>query len=294
MKSNDRLYKLSLMLSGALITAGFFFMMHVRLDGPVFLEHDITMNVTGGNNHSDIPVSLNYITNADDNRIVTWVEFGEQPDFQVRATENEFALMSAGRTEVQSFDHQWGTNYGQYNVRDIFMEVTQFPEMEEGEELLLTEATVTFSDGTSKTVDIGEMAISHLDITDTPLSFSNSFSTSSGQTSITYIAEENLSIIGVETGLHEQDEDAFRIEINGVDYQEAIGQSIQQGEQVTLSVTNENNAGSSDLTVFKSSPQLILATSEGEHTIRLAQTIQVEPDYSFMAIYRYLNSKEDI
>lgn len=46
MKSNDRLYKTSLILTGVLIAVGFAFLSHVRLDGPVFLEHNINLHVT--------------------------------------------------------------------------------------------------------------------------------------------------------------------------------------------------------------------------------------------------------
>ncbi|GAB2490719.1 hypothetical protein GCM10008929_13560 [Alkalibacterium psychrotolerans] len=294
MKSNDRLYKTSLILTGVLIAVGFAFLSHVRLDGPVFLEHNINLHVTEERGGFDFPVSLNYITNADDNRIVTWVEFEEYPGLQVNASENEFAVLSGGR-EVQSFDDQWGRDFGQYNVREVFLQMNQLPELEEGEELLLTEATVTFSDATTQTVDIGEMIISSQDTSDAPLSFSFSSSTSNGQMAVTYNAEEELSVLGMDAPYFEQFSDAVRLEVNGMDSQEIIGQMVQEGEQVNVSVKRESSEGSPDFTVFSSSPELTLITSEEEeHTISLAQAIQLEPDYSFSTIYRYLRSREEI
>lgn len=80
-----------------------------------------------------------------------------------------------------------------------------------------------------------------------------------------------------------------------MDSQEIIGQMVQEGEQVNVSVKRESSEGSPDFTVFSSSPELTLITSEEEeHTIRLAQAIQLEPDYSFSTIYRYLRSREEI
>lgn len=293
MKNNDRLFKLSVTLTGALIIVGFAFLSHIRLDSPVFLEHDITLEITGENNFSDTPVSLNYITNAHDNRIVTWVEFRDYPDLEVGASENEFTLMSAGRTEVQSFDDQWGRDFGQYNVRNLYIEVRQLPDLEEGEDLVLSEATVTYSDGTSQVVDIGEMTISYQEVSDSPLRFSHSFSASTNESSATYDAEEELAITDINIPRGEGVSDLLQLEVNGMDYQEAIGQTVQAGQRVSVSVTSERFEDYTDFKVYRTSPEFILSNNEDEHTVTLAQTIQIEPDYSFLAIYRYLRARED-
>lgn len=296
MKSNDRLYKISLSVTGILIAVGFAFLTHVRLDSPVFLEHYIDMNVTGDSWHSNfnMPTSLQYITNADDERVVIWVEFADYPGLQLQASENAFDVFARTGVE-QSFDEQRGRHFGQYSVREVYLEVRDLPDLDEGEELHLTEATVTFSDSSTETVDIGELTISTEEATDSPLQFVYSSSTGSGQNEVIYSAEENLSLLAVDSTNFEAFSDAVHIDINGMDYQEDSEHNIQAGEQLSIVTKREFSEGDSQFAYFSILPQLTVSTENGdEHTVRLAQAIEMEPDYSFTNIYRYLRSREDM
>lgn len=292
MKSNDRIYKIILLLTGVLMASGFAFLTHMRLEQPVFLKHYMTMQVTGDDGLSDRPLSLNYITNANDEHVVIWVEFPDYPGLQIQASENAFEV-SARTGEVQSYSEQRGRHFGQYSVREVFLQVRDLPDLAEGEELHLSEAEVVFSDSSTHTVDIGELTLSKEGAAEPPLILAGISSPTDEQTEVIYNAEENLTILSVDTPYIDYISNTIELGINGVDYQEATGQTVQQGEQIRVSATRDQQEAPPDFTVFSTHPQLLVSTDDGEeYAMRLAQAIELKPDYSFANIYNYLKTRE--
>lgn len=255
--------------------------------------YDIEVN-DNGQYLNDMPISLKYITNFDDDKVVDNIEFPEFPELIIQASEYGLdpgiSIMEQSQTEVP------GSAYGQYSVREIFIHIQNSSEAEDLDNEVITQAQIHFSDSSSLTVDIGKIHLYNRIAEEGALESIQGSASSDGTGETVYRALEEVTISSIGSSLLENVDDRVDIQINDLDYTDAESLTIQE-ESLLRIITRVSSAEKSrdDYTIFDIHPELTFTTEDGtEYNQRIYNINNLHPEYSFLNLYRYLKARGDM
>lgn len=292
---NNRLVKMILGIAGALVVGGYVLVFHLSLEEPVFFDHYYELQFIEEEERltSESHLTFHYVTNSHDERVVTGMEFPELMEGSFLSSEFE-QPDGVFRGIEQSPDEIPERLYGRYSVREVFVHIPgAVLDYEDVKGAVLTEALVHFSDGSSLVLDVGELHVGTQRAEKAPMDTVNTEETTDATSETHFRALEDLTLSSIEEDLLEELDDRVDLTINGTDYSEVEGMTIEEGE--TLHVVVDIHHEEEDYTLFELYPELIFIGEDGtEYSRTIYNVNQTHPTYSFSGLYQYLREREGI
>tara|TARA_A100001015_G_C15043726_1_gene741770 strand:- start:1652 stop:2533 length:882 start_codon:yes stop_codon:yes gene_type:complete len=289
---NNRLFLSILGSISTIAIIGFLFLSYIKLDEPLFFEQYYEQQVTvlsdGDLDSHGGEFELKYLTNAFEDKTVIHVEFPEEPDLAVQASEYPIGI-SANSTP--------GKTQGPYSVRTVYVQPLELFGAEQFDQTTLTQAKLFFSDNSSMTVDIGEVnfyTVSPDQLDTEQLNYFSSTSTSEGDTSHFYEVKSEVTLTGVHSEHLDKFADWINFKINDQPLKTMIGKTFQSGETFSVSsemVENRSRNILDRFTEIKIRPELTLTDAEGQqHTSRTFE-IEDREAFTFFNLLEYVKAR---
>ncbi len=289
MKTNNKIFKVVLALVAIFVLLGYGFVFKLKLDEPLFFHHyyDQRVYVDRATNQ-DIFFTLGYITDVNDDKVVSDIVFPESPELVIQASEYGYTNISNWGFEKNDTP---GDIYGRYSVRNINCKITELPDIKD---LVITKARIRFNDSTEMTVDIGEIHFYEYRFLDSLLENITSSSSSDGSGKTNYRILGNLTITAIESPLMEKVQDRVHWQVNGKNPDDSVGMRVQEGN--ILEVTSQVELAEdiiSEYTRFDIQPKLTFTDDKGTHYfMRIYNINSLHHNYSFGSLYKYIKARE--
>ena len=292
MDMNHRIFKTVLVLMGVVGIVSGSLVVYFRLDEPVFFDHYYDQRVYAGTEqYQQIFFDLSYITNVDDNRVVSGITFPEHPEVVIRASEYGYGTVFNWESEKRRIP---GRAYGRYSVRNVTCEMIELPQSEEMNEIVVTRARVLFDDASEMMVDIGEIHLYGFVLKKTPLKHIASSGSSDGTGETNYKLLENLTLTAVDSALMPKVKDSVKWQINNSNPEDLVGMTFEEGDflDVTTKISFTKGDLISQYTLFDINPELTFVDEAGtKYVERLYNIDSIYHSYSFMTLYRYIKMR---
>jgi|GEM_PF-1323414 len=293
MVTNHRIFRTVLLLMGIVTIVSGSLIMYFRLDEPVFFDHYYDQRVyVGSEQYQQIFFNLSYITNVDDDRVITQITFPEHPEVAIRASEYGYGTVLNWESERRRTP---GRVYGRYSVRNVTCEMVEFPQSEDMDEIVLTRAKVLFDDASEMVVDIGEIHLYGFVFKKTPLEHVATSGSSNGTGETNYKLLENLMLTAVDSALMPKVKDSVQWEINNSNPEDLVGMTFEEGSSLDVTTKISFTKGDivSQYTLFDVKPELTFVDDAGnEYAERLYNIDSLYHSYSFMTLYKYIKTRE--
>ncbi|WP_080147259.1 hypothetical protein [Marinilactibacillus piezotolerans] len=294
MKVNNRLFLSTLGIISTIAIIGLLFLSYIKLDEPLFFEHYYEQQVTvlsdGDLDSHGEEFELKYLTNAFEDKTVIHVEFPEEPDLAVQASEYPFGISPSSTPTPEE-------TKGPYSVRTVYVQPLELFGAEQFDQTTLTQVKLFFSDNSSMTVDIGEVnfyTVSPDQLDTEPLNYFSSTSTSEGDTSHFYEVKSEVTLTGIHSEHLDKYADWINFKINDQPLETWIGKTFQSGETISGSsemVENRSRNILDRFTEIKLRPELTLTDAEGQqHTSRTFE-IEDREAFTFFNLLEYVKAR---
>lgn len=293
METNNKIFRVVLVLVAIFMAAGYSIVFYLTLDAPVFFHHYYDQGVFVDRAHyqGDISFNLSYITNASDESVVIDIAFPEYPELIIQASEYGYVDHFNWGADVNNTP---GEIYGRYSVRTVYCTIIELPDGKDPDGVVLSQARVRFSDHSERTVDIGEVHFYQRIPGETPLEHVSSSSSSDGTGKTSYRTLKELTLTAIDSPLMEKFQERVQWKINGGIPEEAVGMTFQ--ERSILDVTSAVGLAEdiiSDYTLFDIQPVLTFTDHDGtQYSQRFYNINSLYHSHSFMDLYRYINARE--
>lgn len=253
--------KTGLIITSVILVISIGISLYMNLDEPVVLKQykDVRLErVKSG----DMIFNMDYITNANDNRIVERIEFPEIPDLNLYAKINssveyeylqikgEISEEIIGRYKLVTTNLQLLSD----NMNDLDVDFT------------MTEARLYFSDGDYFDVNIGKINYYNETSYDhaVPLKHMDSSYLSDTDSNIKFIPDEDIEFLEIRSELLEELDDYIEITVDGTDYRDIAGKLYRKGGYINIdSKVNISDNPELKIYVYDVRPELIYKDMEG-------------------------------
>ncbi len=292
MTINNRIFKAILVLVIVLMVLGYSLVFYLRLDKPLFFYHYYDQRVIiNESRYQDVNFILNYITNVRDEKVVTGIEFPEYPEIKIRVS----AFDSNNPFNWSSKKHKaLGDIYGQYSVRRVNCMLTELPNTEKIDGIVLTQAKIKFSDESVITANIGEIHFYPEMPIEIPMEAFSSTGSSDGTGETSFKILKDLTLTTIDDTFMEKFKDRIQWQINDKSPEDSIGETFKKDHlfEVTSRVTPTDDI-ITRYTLFDAHPELTFVEDNGlQYSQRLYNLDSLYHHYSFMELYRYIKARE--
>ncbi len=238
MKNENRLLRICTILIALTIVSCLGFSYLTRLKEPVFLTYCAAVSAVPSQStgYNQPVLELQYLTNSNDTKEVTGISFLEVPDYSFMATENaqyynnSFTFFSNNSTQKS------GEAIGRYSLRTVYLYMNNYFLEDWKGEVELNNAMISFSDGSSRKVNLGRILI-YSDTSEVPaLDMTSSGSSNQGVAKTTLFVRQKLTNLKVESPIIEEADSAMELTINSFSYDELGTLKPKSGD--TLSIEN--------------------------------------------------------
>jgi hypothetical protein len=291
MEVNKRLINIVILGVGILVVGSLILMKYLKLEEPVFFDHYYDLMVYDNQRPEERSFTLGYITNVQDSKTVVDITFPEYPDIYIQASEYGYTHGFNWGNERSSIP---GEVYGRYSVRNVFCKIISLPDTYL--DSVLTKAQVSFSDGSEKTVDIGEIHIYEYEPNQPFLEFLSSSGSSGGSSTTSYKVLEDIKLVRIESTLLKQMGQRIKIDVNDQKKERIEGVAVVKSGNLNVSA---QIVSIDDIiqryTRFDIHPKLVFSVEdESEHFARFRNIASMYHSYRFSDVYRYLKAREEI
>lgn len=290
MKDNKKILEISIIaiLISAIITI--IITNKIEIDKPVFLKMYKEENL---NKNEDIYYlgdgffELKYISNIDDERVVTGITFKELPNVYFYAS--EYSTFNSGFYGESTINVE---RYGRYAVHTVSISCPNISKGESWKDVTLTEATVEFNDGLKLNVDIGKIILYEEKTTPIAIEGVSSSSSSDGTSSMSFKVKEDVVIEKIESPLFNDALEIFKFNVDSLGYNEIIETSYKKDSSliVTSAYTHPKNI-INQYTLYDIRPKIHFVNSYNDkYTMRYYNMRHDRFNFSYYGIYKYLKA----
>jgi len=290
MEINNKIVRLILILTVVFVVVGYGILYFLRLDNPVVINQLKDLEISANENENEkIEWSMSYITNRNDNRIPTAIEFPEHPGILgIPVTSNyEFAF------DFNDIDEE--IFIGQYKIKNIRVRIMVAPDDVDWNGLSFSEIKLVFNDESYFIDEIGEIRIQYENERNNILNSNSSSTCSLNYGQNTYMVEEDITITDVDNHFVEKLAGIVSWSINNVDSDEIVGMHIKKGEKLIMDYDLNGNGNISDKYLnIDILPKIFFEDEDGN--IYAQRFLNVNRKYeidSFKDLYNYIRTKEN-
>jgi hypothetical protein len=195
------------------------FTYYTILKEPVFFTYCVEVSaVPKQDNYYNQPVlELQYITNIDEDRMVTGITFPEAPDFAFMATEyppNNSVVTFYSSSTMQ----QTGEAIGRYNLRKVYVYMENYFQEDWKGEMELHTARIMLSDGSTFETDLGKIILYSDEAQDDTLNQQFASSSNQNTSASSYEVSEHIKLIAIESPIIEYTAGTLELKVDGQQY----------------------------------------------------------------------------
>ena len=296
-KNKKILYVSFIMIIISLITS-IAIIIHMKIDKPIFLKNYCEIGVYENDKIYSINqgfFNLQYISNIDDDRVVTGITFKELPGTYFYASEYNNGFSGFFYNDSSSNL----ARYGRYGVHTVYISCPDFKYEDGVSEVMLREATVEFNDGLKLDVDLGEIYV--YKEKNTPIALDNiSYSGTStfGEmiSTTTFKIKEDAKIENIESPLMEKALGIFKFSVNSLGAKDIIKASYKEGDNIVLtSIYNAPKDIVEKYTVYDIRPKVHFINSyKDRYTMRFYNMTQQGFNFTSYEIYKYIKARGEV
>ena len=306
MSDYNKILKISIIVIMLSVVISIISISKLRIDKPVFLNNYLEVAI---NEYEDTyslgdgSLILQYISNVDDNKYVTGITFKELPNTYFYASEyDQFyeKIFYDGKNKNIN-------EYGRYGIHTVGITCPELKYEDNQKEIVLTNATVEFNDGSNMDIDLGKIVLYKDSNIPTALEGNSYTASSNGTASTTFRVKENVKIEKVESALYEECEEMFDFNItymefnsiNEVNYEE--GQTIKDNSLIKIS---SKYNGSDDIlkmyTLYNISPNIYFINEHNDeyayryNNMESFNVRNYDSFYDSYGIYKYLKARGEL
>lgn len=289
MKSNKRLFKAVLLISGILIIIATGFLYSIRLEEPLFFRHYYDELISSHDEEPHHEMSdFSYITNRYDERVVDRMTFPEEPDITIQVSrDNHFDVLYYANNQV----HRSGNIVGHYSVKKVNWEIVDVPEDMKLDNTLITQVRFFFDDSSEMLVDIGEVYLSRHGYNETPVEHIYGSSSTDGDIETKYVFKENATIVSVNSPTLASIPHTQSLKLNDKVYESLEGVRGEKGDTLMISsvvLPAEEN----DYDLYKSQLQVVFRNDAGEESEGILQWVTSAGNYyEFFDLISYIETR---
>lgn len=295
MKNIDKALKISTTLIVISFLMSLLILGKLKLDKPVFLKNYKEVEVIeNGDSLSTLgyDIELKYISNREDKRKVSSITFKEEPKLNFYASENN----SGGLMRFYNYSNDNIENHGRYGVHTVFLNLnSQNYGYNLSNNIVLSEATITFNDGLTMDVDLGKIILYNNDKNEGPLTSMADINDTSGVSKKGVFVSEYIRVSNVYSPLFSDIGESFNFNINKVGNSESRD-TIYNGNENLYFTYKFSNISDIPMKLYSYDIKPVIYfkdRSEKEYKKRI-HNINYNPNFNFYDIYRYLRSKGEI
>lgn len=289
MKTNKRLFKVVLLISGVLMILGTGFLYAIRLDEPLFFHHyydEFIISDEEGMYHDSS--EFKYITNRYDERVIVGVSFPEQPDVWVQvAGFDDYNFFYMDNHEV----YQHEEIYGYYSVRKVNWEIVEVPEEVNLNNTPITQVEFLFDDSSEMLVDIGEIYLSRMTSDESVIQHVYGSSSTDGEIETRHQFIEDATVISVSSPALESIPHTQSFKLNNQEVESLEGIQAEEEDNLTVSsvvLPSEENKYEQ----YKAQLQVSFINDDNEESQGVLQWIRGPGiDYEFFDLISYSQSR---
>jgi hypothetical protein len=273
----------------------------IKLDKPIFLESycEYRINFNEGEQdrqfHQNLEFSIEYITNVTDDKTVIDIILPEAPELYVYASNNPSHFFTGFFEQGKP---QIGTTYGRYSKRTVFVTIDGY-DGEPFKELVLTRATIRYSNGDTQEIELGKIII-HGDVyKENHLESRSNSSSSDGSSQTSFKVEKDIILIEIDSPLLNEVEGMLDIKINDVDYRKISGTVFEVGSYINVNTQlTTPKTFDKGFNTYNIMPILYFKDNDGNLYTQRIYNMNYTPLYSgvfrFTNITKYLHEKGEI
>ncbi|GAA0085815.1 hypothetical protein UT300007_22540 [Clostridium sp. CTA-7] len=295
MKNIDKDLKISTTLIVISFLMALLILGKLKLDKPVFLKNYKEVEIIeNGDSLSTLgyDIELKYISNREDKRKVSSITFKEEPKLNFYASENN----SGGLMRFYNYSNDNIENHGRYGVHTVFLNLnSQNYGYDLSNNIMLSEATITFNDGLTMDVDLGKIILYKYNNEETPLQNSGVEGSSDGNNRSMFWVTDYIRVSHVYSSLFEDTKDLFDFNIDKLGSMDSMNTIYNKNEHLYFTsqfyCTDDLER---KLYSYDIKPVIYFKDrSEKEYKKRI-HNINYNPNFNFYDIYKYLRSKGEI
>ncbi|WFA07813.1 hypothetical protein [Tissierella sp. Yu-01] len=292
---NKKILKAGLISTLSLLVISLIISFYLKLDEPVFLKvyKELELPTNQNGRYMDTQLHIRYITNVNDTRLVSHVEFEEAPGLMTSAYSRDPMVFSMFNNYNQGIP---GDNVGRYSVRPIYIWINAFDMENAGDDIHITKAKVHFDNGDIIEADIGEVILYADDIRPENLDFMSVGGSSDGTHTTELQATEDITLLRVEDSLLSKFNHIVELKVNATDYENISGMKLQAGDRLNIfskfNATDDIEASMYDYDIH---PKLHYEDSEGNfYTYRFRNLDYRRHGFEFMEIIKFLRARGEL
>lgn len=307
MDINKKILKIGLISIAIILIVNIAFTFYIRLDNPVFLKiyneyYAYQINEEG--DFEDIDYYLYYITNVNDSRRVSYINFDDVPEITVSANEAVFS------NDIFNFNHNANPYkdkiYGRYALRRVYLRLNLNNLNKDFDSVELNNISIEFNNGDILEQDLGRLIIYNGKNGDDYFKGLGSGSSSDGTSNTSLEVKEDIELIKIDSPILEKVEDYLEISVgrnnsHGVQYNEIEGMTYKAGDK--LYIESKFYIPERNMDRYNSYhllPRLYFKDRDGKISSYMIYNVGDYPGhynryyYSFTGLLRYLRSRGEI
>jgi len=298
LQTNRRLFITGLILISVTTLAALGLWWSVKLEGPVFFEQFRENTIIVGTTPEGYPafqqvmLPMPFLTDVTDERVIERVIFPEAPwpEDQTRVYyEPEAGLSSFMGTAVGK------TTIGRYNFNTLMVSIDLL-EAEPFGPVKLTRADLCYANGERETVEIGEIYLSGIELSEGHFKHRSSGGSLDHSYESSFSVEIPMEVLEVKLPLISKFESLFEIKVNGKSPAELQGAKFSRGDTLhTTAALKGPQSITQQFAIYDLTPVLSYRTTEGEiFSQRLLTILEYQAIYrpeSFLDLVRYLRAR---
>lgn len=307
MEKNKKILKYGLLIIGIVFVVNIGFSLFIRLKGPVFLKvysESYTYDKDDRGNFEDIDYYLYYITNVNDTRRVSFINFDDVPEITAYANES-IALF-----DIFNFNHN--TNpyndkvYGRYSLRQVRIRLNLNKLDKDFESVELNNVSIGFDNGDILEEDLGKWVIFNGRDEGDYLRRRGGGS-SSGRIHGRLEVKEDIELIKIDYSMAAEIEEYMEMYIrrnnsSEISSKDVEGMEFKAGDELHIdSQIFIPDGDPKAYNVYRVLPRLFFKDKDG-HIYSYVMDFMggrypwhyLNQDYSFMGILKYLSSRGEI
>lgn len=292
MKKEKNLLKICMIIISLTIGSCVIFSCLTRLKEPVFLRYCIAASAVPSpeTGYQEPVLELQYLTNSNDTREVTGLQFQEAPYYFFMATENQRFYNNSVTYYTSSPPIQRGEPFGRYHLRKVYLYMYNYYLEDWKGEVELNHAQVTFNDGSTLSVNLGKILIYSDNATDNTLLMINSSSSNQGYGETTLRAQQSLKDFKVESPLIKEASHKLELSLNSQLYDDIGTLQLKRGDSLTITSHEKSDPGKRDgYDVYDTRPRLTFTREDGSRgSVRIYDMNQRKYFYGYMDVLKYL------
>ncbi|WP_411168313.1 hypothetical protein ACH36K_14450 [Clostridium sp. MB05] len=295
MKNIDKALKISITLIVISFLISLLILSKLNLDKPVFLKNYKEVEIIeneGSLSTSGYDIELKYISNREDKRKVSSITFKEEPKLNFYASENN----SGGLMRFYNYSNDNIENHGRYGVHTVFLNLnSQNYGYDLSNNIVLSEATITFNDGLTIDVDLGKIILYKNDRNEGHLTSMADINDTSGVSKKGIFVSEYIRVSNVYSSLFSEIGEFFNFNINKVGNLDSRDTIYNGNENLYFTYKFSDISDiSMKLYSYDIKPVIYFKDRNEKEYKKRIDNIMYNPNFSFYDIYKYLRVKGEI